>query len=266
MPAILKAECASSMSISKRPTKLPWFASANYRNPVVPFVPTDISSLVGWMSPRDLSTITMDGSNLVSQWNSKATVQVRAFQQATGANKFLYVASSANLNNKPAMRLGPNTFMTPTSSPVGAGTSPTFIGVVSFSTAATRMMPIGGNGVTTHYLELGTQFIEFGTGAMYADFNVTAPALNTPYFFICQFTGNPVTATCTRNGTALASTGTNMTTWSSFDIGTLGRRGSSGEFPFLGDWGDWFFFNAPVTGTDLTNMISYVTTAYGPFA
>ena len=63
--------------------------------------PTDISGLIAWYDAQDASTITMDGSNLVSQWSDKSS-NANHVTQSTSANKPKYVYSA--INSLPALQ------------------------------------------------------------------------------------------------------------------------------------------------------------------
>jgi len=59
------------------------------------FIPPDISNLQAWWDASDLSTITKDGSDLVSKWDDKTT-NGNDLLQATGSNQPLWVDSVQN--------------------------------------------------------------------------------------------------------------------------------------------------------------------------
>lgn len=63
--------------------------------PIGNFVPTSLSGCILWLDANDLSTITKDGSNLVSQWNDKSTAGNNAVQ-ATGAKQPLWTTNTLN--------------------------------------------------------------------------------------------------------------------------------------------------------------------------
>ena len=59
------------------------------------FVPTDIADLALWIDAADASTITLDGSGNVEQWNDKSG-NGRNLTQATVLNRPAYVANIVN--------------------------------------------------------------------------------------------------------------------------------------------------------------------------
>lgn len=63
--------------------------------PIGNFVPTSLSGCILWLDANDLSTITKDGSNLVSQWNDKSGVGNNAVQ-ATGAKQPTWTTNTLN--------------------------------------------------------------------------------------------------------------------------------------------------------------------------
>ncbi len=65
--------------------------------PISEFEPTAFSGNVLWLDASDESTITKDGSNLVTGWNDKTTNGNNA--TASGAGRPTYNATA--LNNKP---------------------------------------------------------------------------------------------------------------------------------------------------------------------
>jgi len=65
------------------------------------FLPTDVSGLKVWLDASDASTITKDGSDLVSQWDDKSG-EGNDIAQATGSLQPLWVDSVQN--SKPIIR------------------------------------------------------------------------------------------------------------------------------------------------------------------
>lgn len=57
--------------------------------------PDDIADLAIWLDANDQSTITKDGSNRVSQWDSKGSLTIET-KQTTGSKQPLWVASVEN--------------------------------------------------------------------------------------------------------------------------------------------------------------------------
>lgn len=64
-------------------------------------IPTDFSNLAVWLDAQDLSTITMDGSNRISQWADKSGNTNHAAQAGADAIKAIY--SATGINNRPAV-------------------------------------------------------------------------------------------------------------------------------------------------------------------
>ena len=73
------------------------------------FSPTSLTGLSGWYDSGDISTITKNGSNKVSQWNDKSSRGLNAIQ-ATSANQFTYSATA--YSGLPGMLTGSPTSMT----------------------------------------------------------------------------------------------------------------------------------------------------------
>lgn len=90
--------------MSNKIAKIKWWWMDNGDS----FSPSDISNLVTWYDANDLSTITKDVSDLVSQFNDK-TGNGHNLLQAAGANQPSWV--DAQLNGKPVIRCGTNDFM-----------------------------------------------------------------------------------------------------------------------------------------------------------
>ena len=63
-------------------------------NRTVGFSPLDLTSIHSWYDASDLSTITKDGSDRVSQWNDKAGSN--NLVQATGGNQPLWLSANKN--------------------------------------------------------------------------------------------------------------------------------------------------------------------------
>lgn len=65
--------------------------------------PNDVPGLLVWLDANDLSSITKDGSNLVSNWTNKGGSD--AATQGTSASQPVYTASA--INGKPAINFDP---------------------------------------------------------------------------------------------------------------------------------------------------------------
>lgn len=70
---------------------LPFLASLN----VGAFSPLDISNIIGWWDASDISTITKDGGDLVSQWDDKSGNN-NDLVQVTGGDQPLWVENGQN--------------------------------------------------------------------------------------------------------------------------------------------------------------------------
>jgi len=77
--------------------------------PVAVFSPADISNLYAWYDASDSSTITKDGSNLVSKWENKEGTAARDIIQNTGGDKPTWL--SADKNGKDVLNFVGNSFM-----------------------------------------------------------------------------------------------------------------------------------------------------------
>lgn len=216
----------------------------------------NFGGLVGWFDAYFTSSITKDGSDIVSRWGSRATEQVRAVM-ATGANQPVYFASG--VGGTPSIRFDGTKYMTPTSSQINAGMTPTLVFVGTFSALATRMILYGGNSANEQ-VELGTQYIEIFNNPAYADFDVTTPATDTPYLFFIKVGANTGSATVTRNGVSLASTGHSASVWPmTFDFNTMGARTSTLEFIYQGDYKELLIYNRDLTSDEITDLTTYLT-------
>ena len=60
------------------------------------FSPPDISNLYAWFDASDITTITKDGSDRVSQWNNKEGTSARDAVQATGGNQPIWLSANRN--------------------------------------------------------------------------------------------------------------------------------------------------------------------------
>jgi len=64
--------------------------------PVAGFSPANISNLYAWYDGADISTITKDGSNLVSKWENKEGTAARDIIQDTGGDKPTWLSNEKN--------------------------------------------------------------------------------------------------------------------------------------------------------------------------
>lgn len=74
-----------------------------FNAPAITWNPAELgSSLTLWLDASDISTITKDGSDYVSQWNDKSGNSNHVYQ-STGSLQPLYSSSNSVANNRPAI-------------------------------------------------------------------------------------------------------------------------------------------------------------------
>jgi hypothetical protein len=81
------------------------FSVLAVKNPIppIPFSPSDLPNLRFWLDAQETSTMTIDGGNRVSRWNSR--VGSIFFDNATGTTQPLYNATG--INSLPAVNFNP---------------------------------------------------------------------------------------------------------------------------------------------------------------
>lgn len=192
-----------------------------------------------WLSADAIATITVNGSNLVSQWKDRTT-NVRHFTQATDANKPLFVSSA--INSLPAVRFNGTTsflnFSDATLSYLNSSSFTIFY-VATKTAAATNQFVIGGQGAGTRnnlalgYLSTNTYKEVFGSD----DINAVVPVkpAGSPELYGFTYSNVDNSRVIRRNGSIVGLGASNgsltgmsgealgryLTTYGQFDLGEL---------------------------------------------
>lgn len=241
---------------------LPWAGSGNRRNRgrLGGVLPSDVTGLKLWLDADDLSTITKDGSDFVSQWNDKSA-EGNNVSQATGSLQPKWINSVQN--GKPIIRFdGVDDGLQRTSFTGGAILQGfTYFIIAKIGTATNSGYVIDGGSAT--------RAIIYTTGT---------PSPNDTYHWNAGTDSNPITPKITStfvlysvqwNG-ASSKFEINESTISTDNIGsgsmngvTLGRRYTGGPSALDIDYAEVLFYDSILSASDHQAVENYLKTKWG---
>lgn len=242
-----------------------------------PFDPSSLSGLQLWVTTRDASTLPSALDNSAqSTWNDKS-LNAYSFQQATGANQPIYHSSGFGTNSLPYLHLNGTTQYMQTTANVPASLTGD-LNVTEFlviqpevSTSDQALCGWGagnlsqGFGLYWHMASNGNFDVSTGGGTQTA-FSST---LNTnPNLITVTKSAGAYSSTsaCRINGasqTQGASSGTPNVAANPFGIGIWSNFPSSGHFQ--GKIAEWVVYNRVLSGTEITQIESYLNGIYSIF-
>jgi hypothetical protein len=243
----------NSILVEKDTGKRFWY-DGSYWNPKLPTV----AGLKLHLDASDLSTITKDGSNLVSQWDDKSG-NGNHFLQATATNQPLWV--NAVHNSNPTIRFdGIDNYIKNSGWTGGALTDPnTFFMVCTFPNNSTDPFLFDGyaDGGNRHtfYRNASDYYVIYAGGNASSSPTTTSTAL-------AQFTllYNSTSSTIRRNGSQIGSTGSvGSETTDGLNLGAVWNNTQPSAF----DVCEFIIYNADVSGTDRTLIEDYLATKWG---
>ena len=208
-----------------------------------------------WLDASDSTTITKDGSNLVSAWNDKSG-QLNHVTQATATNQPLWV--DAVHNGLPTIRFdGVDNKMSRSSWTGGALTQPSTIFIVcTINTGAgSDAIYDGDQTANRHLLQIvGSASYQIGAGSF--------PSFGTPNSAFAQFNTlyNTTASHFRRNKSDIATAqdvGTNT-----LDGIRLGANDTGTNFALV-DISEMLIYNADVSDTDRDLIEDYLATKWG---
>jgi hypothetical protein len=217
-----------------------------------PFAPTDIAGLQLWLDASDASSVTLDGSNNVEQWNDKSG-NARHATQATALLRPAYSTAAVNsLNavtfNGTSHRVATGSFSVSQPYTLCVVISSTNNGSfrVMFESSSPRMSLFSQSGTSLFY-NAGSDI----SGSVTISTNVAR-------LITGVFAGASSSLRFDKSAVSTTSPGTNA-------IGggcTIGST-PSGTFPFAGSICEILLYNTALSGTDLTNVESYLSSRWG---
>lgn len=211
---VVKFDTAGSRSVSLSVTG-GGTASASWSGTVAAFSPVALPGLVLWLDAGDAASLTLDGSNNVSQWNDKSG-NARHAVQATVLNRPGYYANQ--LNGKGAVRgNGTSTHLTNSMPSLAAGYTIASVHDVA-STSFSGLFGLYPSSGTGNGLAIWSSVARTGrSGANIALPTSLSTTAGTPISYIAVVDGvNPTSNTTVagnwnateRTGTATQNTGT----------------------------------------------------------
>ena len=229
-----------------------------------PFSPADVANLELWLDGSDSSTITLDGSNNVSQWDDKSGNSGRDAVQATVARR----PPLGTINGVQALDFdGIDDFLTVTHGSWADLPSYSIYGVVSMddtslafrawigkeASAATRKILIGNDGSTGLFYNSLLDTINVGKASTYAN--------NVPVLISAHKDGN-TTARAYVNGSASSADTTVTTGTNSSDIG-IGAGAASGGYNWPGQVGEILIYSDHHSGATRGLIEAYLKAKWG---
>jgi hypothetical protein len=231
------------------------------------FSPTDLSGLILWLDASDSGTITKDGSNNVSQWNDKSG----SSNNATSSGGARPVYSATGLNSKPALTqsggaTGPQ-YMLLTSGINMASISAFSVEAAADVSTFAQYVMLGGN--TDDYglsILFPTGFSLFSDGiASYRQWDfISVPSANTGFIHAATSTAAQSTEHDFINGVQLTSVhDSGGSTWNGSSVfNRIGAR-SAGSGAWNGAYSEIIIYNRTLSGTELTQVHSYLMSKWG---
>lgn len=227
----------------------------------MPFSPTDISSLAIWLDAADLSTITKDGSNVVTAWADKSGNGNDA--SSAGAADATYNATG--LNNRPAILLPDTAYLSVADDVSLNYTYCTMFAVVQrdvdsgvFQGCVQKFNATGNQREWFIGSSSGTDVFQgqFSTDGSAVTAATTAVTVTIGEAFIVDFIADATSKRLSVNGagTATAAQTTSFNGTADFEIG---RQGSGGYWQ--GRVSEVLFFTDALSGAEYTQVINYLT-------
>lgn len=214
-------------------------------------IPLQVAGLIGWYDADDLSTITKDGSDFVSQWDDKSG-EGNHVTQATGTDQPLWVDGAHN--SRDTIRFdGTNDWLNVDPFTSGAATQPVSIFIVC-------TMPSGGSDQVV--IDGDTARIIFGrTGTIYRVFAGTELTGTTTTTALRQYRvlANGASSDLRRNESSILSGAAGA---SSLNGITFGANFVGGEAANC-DISEVLVYDANVTGADLALIEQYLQDRWG---
>jgi hypothetical protein len=243
----------------------PWYVLGS-QSATPAFTPADISGLALWLDATDATTITLDGSNNVSAWADKSGNSNNAPQSSTtlrpsgigslngktaidfdGIDDYLEIANSTSIN------LGPNLSIFVVHKCDTMASRQTLFNFANTSAAHSApgfevgaLNVASSYGVTIPGIYVLTQVNSASTSAAVAGF-MQASSANT---------------VIRKNGSQIAGPATQAGISASGLAKLIGVR-AAGSQPYNGTIGEIVVYNKVLTGTDLTNLESYLISKWG---
>jgi hypothetical protein len=247
------------------------FSVLAVKNPIppIPFSPSDIAGLRFWVDAQETATMTIDGSNRVSRWNSRTGTIF--FDNTTGTTQPIYTASAINgypaLNFNPtkALRSSINNVMSSQNKnmfivllPTALSAPTTYIGVDDFNNTA--------HGIFS--------FTRFGTRYRNAANTAT---INRQVPLSAQFTLSPAIVSCQIEGQSsntvdevlivvnlalgIAATDANGVYAGPYTAArsTLGAVNIAGASNLVGFIGEFIYYDAQLTSEQIEQVRQYLS-------
>lgn len=251
----------SPVTISVNPLGLP-SRSVTVTRPA--FTPNVISGLAAWFDAADLASLTLDGSNNVSQWNDKSG-NARHAAQATAANRPAYLTNQ--LNGRAAVRgNGSSTFLSFTGADLSAGY--TLLAVYDIaSTSASGIFgqyPASGTG---NGIAFWSGLCRTGRSGATVSFPTGIPtAAGTPVATVITFDGTNPTANvaflANWNATDRTGTATQIAGTPAAGTAYVGAVNPS-DSPSSANIYEIAIYNRQITTAERTLLTQYVTSKWG---
>lgn len=222
-------------------------------------VPGSINDLEIWYDAADLSTLTLDGTNNVAQWEDKSGNGVNA-SQATQANKPVYNVST--FGGLPSLRFDGNDFMTFDGSSLASKDLTIFaaiqrVGVVTIQNPIIggQTRSVGQNLIFYYIGDTAFSIDTFGAGIGYTipGYSSPTPVLHTG---IASSTNGQFLY---ENGALEASDGTRTQILSAFGGAALGRflTGTGNSF-FNGDMAEIIIYTRELSTAEREKVENYL--------
>lgn len=226
------------------------------------FTPNSIAGLSLWLDATDLTTITKDGSDYVSEWRDKSS-NAYSFTQLTASAQPKYFADGFGTNNKPRFYFDGGDWIREVSSSVIDLTTDFTIFAVSQSSATSRQQIYctvsSVSGILLEYNN-STRFLQYiaGTyvystpiGYVLSDNMLNTSRLKRSINSLDRY----INSVFISNNTIVTGTTHNANL-------TIGASGT-GAFRMIGNITEIIYYNTYLSDEEITTVQNYLNSKYG---
>lgn len=229
-----------------------------------PFAPTSIAGLVLWLDASDASTVTLDGSNNVSQWNDKSG-NARHATQATVLTRPNYVTAAQNGLNAirttaaGALHIQTAQFSAETFFGTNRNDCTHFLVWKFTSGTIAQRTWIGNDTNRIDWIGSASRTLTWNG----SNYSPTAFGASTSWRCLTSRFDGPNSKHDSWNSSTKVATQTNFTGFAMASASTYRVRFGNDAVAADADFGEAIYYNRPLTDAEVTQVIDYLRAKWG---